>query len=31
MATLLTAAQFDTAALIDNYDYLYLVFNRGFF
>ncbi len=30
MATLITAAQFDTQQLINGYDYLYLVFNRGF-
>ncbi len=30
MANSITATQFDTQQLIDGYDYLYLVFNRGF-
>ncbi len=31
MSHLLSAEQFNTTALLDDYDYLYLVFNRGFF
>ncbi len=30
MAKLLTADQFNTTELLNGYDYLYLVFNRGF-
>ncbi len=30
MAKLLTADQFNTTELLNDYDYLYLVFNRGF-